>query len=60
MTSGGGDAPVHSRLYRVDPSNGKDLWEFYRPKPPQSVDPRENRILLQYGKEILMLKFFSL
>jgi outer membrane protein assembly factor BamB len=60
MTSGGGDAPVHSRLYRVDPDNGKDLWEFYRPKPPQSVDPRENRLLLQYGNEILMVKYFSL
>ena len=57
--TGGGDAPVHSRVYRVDPDNGKDLWEFYRPKPPQALEPRDNRLLLQYGNEILMVKYFS-
>jgi len=60
MTGGGGSAPVHSRVYRVDPDNGKELWEFYRPKPPQGVEPRDNRIQLQYGNEILMVNYFSL
>jgi outer membrane protein assembly factor BamB len=59
-TSGGDDeAPVHSRVYRLDPGNGKDLWEYYRPKPPQIVEPRQNRILMQYANEIRMIKYFS-
>jgi outer membrane protein assembly factor BamB len=60
MTSGGDDdAPVHSRVYRLDLDNGKDLWEYYRPKPPQTVEPRQNHILLQYADEVRMIKYFS-
>jgi outer membrane protein assembly factor BamB len=54
------DAPVHSRVYRLDPDTGKEMWEYYRPKPPQIVEPRQNRILLQYGEDIRMIKYFSL
>ncbi|MGZ8901450.1 MAG: hypothetical protein ACXW3Z_15270, partial [Limisphaerales bacterium] len=61
LTSGGdGRVPVHHRVYRLDPGTGKELWEYYRSKPPQSIEPQQNRVLLQYGNEVGMLKFFSL
>jgi outer membrane protein assembly factor BamB len=61
LTSGrDSDVPVHSRVYRLDPSTGKELWEYYRSKPPQKIEPLQNRVLLQYGNEVGMLKFFSL
>ena len=61
LTSGGdSEIPVHSRVYRLDPDSGKELWEYYRSKPPQKIEPRENRVLLQYGNEVGVLKFFSL
>lgn len=48
------------QLFRVKPSNGKKLWETMRPNPPNFVEVQENRILLQYGNGVEVLKFFSL
>lgn len=53
-------APTHHRLHRIDPGNGKEEWEYYRAQAPSFVAPRGNRILLQYPKEIEVVKFFSL
>ncbi len=52
-------APTHHRIYRLDPGTGAELWQFYRPKPPEFLDARKNRLLLQYPKEIRMLKFIA-
>ena len=54
------DVPVHFRVYRLNPRNGKEMWEFYRPQPAERIEPRQNRVLLQFGKEVAMLRFFSL
>jgi outer membrane protein assembly factor BamB len=53
-------APIHHRIYRLDPSKGKELWEYYKTQVPSLIEPKGNRILLQYKNEIQMLKFFSL
>jgi hypothetical protein len=53
-------SPIHHRILRLDPGKGREVWEFYRPKVPNSIEPKGNRILLQYKNEIQMLKFFSL
>jgi hypothetical protein len=52
--------PVHYRIYRLAPESGKELWEYYQPRAPVYFEPRENRLLLQYEKEVQLLKFLSL
>jgi hypothetical protein len=49
--------PMHWRLFRLSPSNGKDQWEYYRAGAPESVRPRMKQILLQSKTELRMLKF---
>jgi hypothetical protein len=46
-------------LYRIDPSNGKRLWDFHKKGSPQNIDFSQNRILVEYGDEIEILKFIS-
>ena len=60
LGGGGGDLPVHFRIYRHDPSNGKLIWEYYREGPPIAVDAQGNRLLLTFPKELQVLRFFSL
>ena len=60
MNGGDGGAPMHHRVHRIDPGNGKEEWEYYRSQAPHYIAPRGNRILLRYPKEIEVLKFFSL
>lgn len=54
------DVPIHHRVHRIDPSNGSELWEYYRPEPPRTIEPKQNRILLHFGKEVQMITFKSL
>lgn len=54
---GGDHAQVHWRLFRIDPGSGRDKWEYYRQGEPNSVQPHEKRILLQYPTELRMLKY---
>jgi outer membrane protein assembly factor BamB len=61
-SSGGLDAaaPVHHRIYRIDPKNGREKWEYYRPLAPSHIEPKSNFILLQYPAEVQVLKFMAL
>lgn len=59
LNGGGGRAPVHFRLHRLDPKTGKEIWEYHVTKQPENVDIQENRILLQYPNEIQVLKFLA-
>jgi len=53
-------APVHHRIWRLDPKSGRDLWEFYRPKAPLSIRAMNNHLLLHYSREVEVLSFWSL
>jgi outer membrane protein assembly factor BamB len=52
-------APVHNRLYRLDPKNGNEIWEYYRPEPPISAEMKGTAIFLLYPGELRALKFFA-
>jgi hypothetical protein len=54
---GDGGTPIHWRLYRLNPGSGKDYWEYYRQGAPEAVRPKEKRILLQFKKELRLLKY---
>ena len=54
------DVPVYFHVYRIDPANGKLIWDFYREqKAPEEVDFQNNQFLLRFGKEVQLLKFLS-
>jgi hypothetical protein len=52
--------PVHYHIYRLDPTDRKELWDFYQPKAPRSMEPRQNRLLFQDHSEMKLLKFTAL
>jgi outer membrane protein assembly factor BamB len=69
MTRGGGGvlslvrstAPSSNfRLFRLNPKNGKQMWECYRSPGPSRVDFLQNQILFQFPDKLEVLKFLSL
>lgn len=57
---GGGDTRLHYYLRRVDPGDGKTLWEYYQRGVADEFEARENLLLLRFPDEIKILKFLSL
>ena len=54
-----GSGSSFMRVSRVDPDNGTKDWEYIDKNVPQSVDFYENRILMNYGEELQVLKYFT-
>jgi outer membrane protein assembly factor BamB len=48
----------HFRIYRINPSNGRRVWEFYCGAPPRQIEFQQNQILVQSHNEIRVLKFW--
>lgn len=48
------------RLQRINPRNGKDLWEHFQERAPLDVRFDRNTIHLVFRKEVQVLKFLSL
>jgi len=61
-TAGGddGNIPIHHRIYRLDPSNGKYIWQYYQPQAPRHISVQQNRLLLQYGDEVRVLSYLTM
>jgi hypothetical protein len=60
VTSTGFEVPPHLRIKRLDPGNGRVLWEHYQRRAPLDVQFEKNTIQLLFKKELQVLKFFSL
>jgi hypothetical protein len=62
MRAGGDDSdvPTHHRIYRLDPGNGKYLWQYYQPQAPKRMDVQNNRLLLQYANEVRVLSYLTI
>jgi hypothetical protein len=48
------------RIKRLNPSNGKEMWEHYEGRGPIEVQFDKNTIRLVFKKEVEVLKFHSL
>ena len=57
---GGSRVPTSLRLYRLNPKNGQQLWEYNRSIHPGQLDFLNNEILLQFHDKLEVLKFLSL
>jgi outer membrane protein assembly factor BamB len=55
-----GSARTNFRVYRLNPKNGQQVWEYYREGRPVSLDFHNNEILFQFNDKIEVLKFLSL
>ncbi len=60
METKSGEVPYHFRITRLNPKDGKPMWEFYRASQPQSVDFAQNQILVQWPNELQLLKYLAL
>jgi hypothetical protein len=54
-----GEGPVYFRLYRLDPATGEAFWSLYREDRPRNVAIDGNRILLRFGDNLDLFKFFA-
>lgn len=54
------ETPVHFHLYRVNPSNGKQMWDYYQKRAPARIDAHGNTILLHFRSELQVLRYLSL
>jgi outer membrane protein assembly factor BamB len=53
------EAPVYFHIYRLDPADGKILWNFYREYAPAEFSFQQNRFLLRFGSEVQVWKFLT-
>jgi outer membrane protein assembly factor BamB len=47
-------------IYRLNPANGKELWNFYAERWPRNTGYFGNRFMLQWKDEVQVLKFLTL
>jgi len=53
------DAPVYFHIYRLDPADGKILWDFYREYAPAEFSFQQNRFLVRFGSDVQVWKFLT-
>ena len=58
LTKGSVSSTFH--LFRLNPRNGKQMWDYLREGFPGSVDFCDNEILFQFDDRLEVLKFLSL
>jgi hypothetical protein len=51
--------PAHIRIKRLDPGNGRVLWEHYQQRAPLDVQFDKNSFQLLFKKEAQILKFIA-
>jgi outer membrane protein assembly factor BamB len=56
----GFEVPPHIRIKRLDPGNGRVLWEHYQRRAPLDVRFEANTIQLLFKQEMQLLKFIAL
>jgi outer membrane protein assembly factor BamB len=52
-------APVYFHIYRLDPAEGKKLWDFYREEAPDELHFQQTRFLLRFGSDVQVWKFLT-
>jgi hypothetical protein len=55
----GFDTPPYVRIRRLNPKNGKEMWEHFQQRAPLDVEFDKNTIRLVFRKEVQVLKFTS-
>jgi outer membrane protein assembly factor BamB len=53
------DAPTYFHIYRLDPADGKILWDFYREEAPAEFSFQQNRFLVRFDSDVQVWKFLT-
>jgi len=53
------DAPFYFHIYRLDPADGKILWDFYREAAPAEFSFQQNRFMVRFGDDVQVWKFLT-
>jgi outer membrane protein assembly factor BamB len=53
------EARPYLRIRRINPSNGRPLWEHFQQRGPLDIGFDKNTIRLVFKKEVQVLRFFS-
>ena len=53
------EGPAYLHIYRLEPADGKVLWDFYREEIPDELSFSQNRFLLRFGATVEVWKFLS-
>jgi hypothetical protein len=51
------EGPVYFHIYRLDPVDGRSLWDFYREEAPKELSFEQNRFLLRFSDRVQVWKF---
>jgi outer membrane protein assembly factor BamB len=60
MPDTGFETPPYMRIKRINPRNGRVMWEHFQQRAPLDVQFEGNTIRLVFKKELQVLKFLSL
>ena len=60
MVAMGVQTKPYLRIRRINPKNGRVLWDYYQPRGPLDVKIHENTFQVVLKKEVQVLKFLSL
>jgi hypothetical protein len=52
-------APVHHRVFRLDPSNGRQLWEVYHEGNSLDVEVKNRSVFICYSDEFQAIRYFA-
>jgi hypothetical protein len=53
------DSPFYFHIYRLDPADGKILWDFYREAAPAEFSFQQNRFMVRFGDDVQVWKFLT-
>jgi len=56
----GFETPPYLRIRRINPKNGREMWEHFQQRAPLDVQFDRNSIQLVFKKEVQVLRFLSL
>jgi outer membrane protein assembly factor BamB len=53
------DSPVYFHVYRLDPADGRVLWDFYREDSPADLSFQKNRFVVRFGSRVDVWKYLT-
>jgi hypothetical protein len=53
------EGPVYFHVHRMDPLDGKELWDFYREEAPNELSFQQNRFLVRFSDRVQVWKFLT-
>jgi hypothetical protein len=51
------EGPVYFHVRRLDPADGRMLWDFYREEAPKELSFQQNRFLVRFSDRVQVWKF---